>query len=190
MLIDQRPVTIAIDPGIRGAGVAFFVGPRLHQASYVVNPATSGNQTSECVSLAREVSNAVVLAMRGTVKRPVKLVTEWPRAYTFGKQKGDQNDLLPLVGVNCAVAALLQDVVGSTCELLSLHPDEWKHQVPKYTMNKRVWDILVTGEQSLVQRRNQKPPGGSIGLDHNTLDAVGIGLHAVGRLERSRVLPP
>src|SRR5262249_37275539 len=91
-----------------------------------------------------------------------------------GWPEGDQNDPPPLAGVACAVGALFPGAV-----LHSYLPRQWKGgAVDKAVMNRRVWDRLSLEERARVARL---PRGG---LSHDCLDAVGVGLHHLGRLER------
>ncbi len=202
-------VVVAVDPGIRGCGVAVFRDSVLVAAAYVASPVESGNQTAACLAMALAVwawvrdvlglpanspppsawgwlvatfpaASAWLRSLLGfdlhAATLPGELVFEWPRMYQVARQEGDQNDLPPLAGVDCAIAAMFPSASVTT-----YYPDEWKGgQVPKRVMNDRVWERLTPDEQSRVARRAR----GS--LDHNTLDAVGIGMRYLGRLARRR----
>ena len=167
--------TIAIDPGIRGCGCAVFRENELIDAAYVTNPEKTGHLTAECVSMARAVRHFVFEAIG--LPAALTVVLEWPRAYQPGKQTGDQNDLLPLAGVDGAIAALLGGAI------ITVHPDAWKGQVPKDVMNARVLERLTAIECARLPR---KPRART--YSHDMLDAVGVGLHHLGRLERKRVI--
>jgi hypothetical protein len=205
---DDRLV-LAIDPGIRGAGVALFRAGVLVRAAYVRNLVEEGCQVAACVAMARAVwewvagalglpegrpepavwrwlartfpnasewLRAVLGADAEATRLPDVVVCEWPQIYYGPKQSGDQNDLPPLAGVDAALGALFPGA-----ELVSVAPREWKGgSVDKQVMCDRVWARLSPEEQARVERR---PRGG---LDHNTVDAAGVGLWFLGRLRRRR----
>lgn len=166
---------LCIDPGIRGSGAALFssTGKQLVRAAYVKSPARAGNGPAECLSMAHAIKAWCVFY--GVDCSPERLVVEWPRVYTTSKMQGDPNDLLGLVGVDCALAGLL-------CVPVERYfPDEWKGQAPKEVMNERVKLRLSADELARIDA--------PASLLHNVLDAVGIGLHYLGRLQRTRVFP-
>ncbi len=140
---------IAIDPGVRKCGIAYFndlgVLTRAHYANH--------EETFEESRL-------------GDIF--VHLVIEMPRIYRgSGQQKGDLNDLLNLA----AVVGYMEAVFPSHTRVF---PADWKGQVPKKVMNARVFSKLTLDELRRVEREGAK--------DHNTLDAIGVGLHHFGRL--------
>lgn len=104
------------------------------------------------------------------------VVIEKPRIYPgpsrdkAGNMR-DLNDLIDLACVAGGIAALFD-----TQQIITVYPADWKGQMPKEKMNKRVLDTLTPEERKCIQ---------SVGkLDHNTLDAIGIGLHYLGRLNK------
>lgn len=155
----------AVDPGLRGCGVALFepvIG--LAWATYLPNTMIDGRGPDRHSAMARKIAHHV--AAMGGFKN---LIVEFPRIYPKGPRdrRSDPNDLLDVAGVAGAVAALFENV-------LWVFPQEWKGQVPKEVMNSRVKKRLTPEELRRIT---------SVGaLDHNTLDAVGIGLHLLGRL--------
>ncbi len=169
---------LSLDPGIRGVGVAFFQDKLLVLASYVRNPSKHGNGPAECLTMAQ-----AVVAWVNKLGVVDDLVVEWPRIYTVGKQSDgegnwrDPNDLLPLVGVDCAVAALLPNLK----EITRLYPDNWKAQNKKSVTSSRGLARLSEDEKLRVEDAGE--------LTHNLLDALVIGLYKLGRYERVRVFP-
>jgi hypothetical protein len=168
-----------LDPGIRKCGIALFHGQSLVFARTVKNPMRTGNDYAACRSMA--------LAVSIVFPRLDVLGIEWPRIYTAGKQMKDghgtnPNDLLPLVGVGAAVAMSCPDA-----EIVRLYPDEWKGQVEKIAMNLRVLGRLSDVERKAVEAKDPDP-GKPNAEGHDTWDAVGIGLHYLGRLDRVRVI--
>ncbi len=175
--------TLAVDPGIRGAGVALFVESELRAAAYVPSPLRTGNGPLECVAVAEAVD--AWLAKSGCELGALdELAVEWPQIYTAGKLVGDPNDLLPLAGVDVAIFARAHSRRTSAAVLRVAHylPHAWKGQIPKgEVFNERVLTRLTPAENLRIERAGR--------LSHNVLDAVGIGLFHLGRFERRRVFP-
>lgn len=180
--------TLSIDPGIRDCGVSYFdVDGELRAADLIVNSIKSGNDYAAIRSMALAVQK---WWGGGT---PGEIACEYPRIYTVGKQivRGgdgrahatDPNDLLPLVGVGAAIGALFPDV-----KIVRYYPDEWKGQLPKIAMNMRAMGRLSPAERARVDAADPDPAKPKA-KGHNVWDAVGIGLHHLGRLSRERVIP-
>lgn len=159
-------ILLCVDPGLRGCGCALFDEGKLVWASYVVSPVVSGRGPVAHVAMARAVHQKAVLAKAW----PAALMVEFPRVYP-GMPKTDPNDLLDLAGVAGALGALIKP-------LGHVFPSDWKGQVPKKVMNERVLLALQKDEIESIETHGAK--------DHNTLDAVGIGLHHYGRINRKR----
>jgi hypothetical protein len=174
-LTNRFSTLAAVDPGIRGCGVAVFEGGVLALCQYVVNPMEAGGGADAAATMAREVYYAIDRF------RPRALVVEWPRVYAtairLGRSKSDPNDLLALAGVDAAIAALCADHISGLGSVTSYAPSEWKGQVPKEVMLGRIRSKLTRMEDDLVDA--VKPAS----KRHNAIDAVGIGLHHIGRLK-------
>ena len=107
---------------------------------------------------------------------PHEVYIECPQIYPAGK--GDPNDLIKLairVGHCLAEAERSAGCLRTTL----VYPRQWKGQTPKPVNHRRIRATLSASEiacldRSLVDVTNS--------LQHNVLDAVGIGLYAVGRL--------
>jgi hypothetical protein len=156
--------TLAIDPGKHACGGALFFGTSLVKAAYLKGP---------------EVVYEFWRESAAAVAHPLNLILEQPMIYPgSAQQKGDLNDLLPLMLVDGQIIGLFQSRVGGFRQFSHrlVYPYEWKGQMPKAAMNKRVLKTLTETERSRIESVGAK--------DHNTLDAVGIGLWAVGRLNK------
>lgn len=104
---------------------------------------------------------------------PTELVIEMPRIYPgSGQQKGDLNDLLNLAMI---VGQVVSWANAPTSRIV--YPAQWKGQVPKKVMTNRILTKLSVEESAAIVRVGAK--------DHNTIDAVGIGLWHFGRLQCS-----
>jgi hypothetical protein len=169
---------LAVDPGIRGCGVAFFVDGRLHSAAYVKNPLRSGNRAREAAAMAEAAHRWVALL------DVEELAVEWMQVYWGDEKDKDPNDLLALCGIGAALAA----VTGA--ETTSYLVTEWKRTLKKEPCHARIRLRLDPREKEVAAAAVRA--AGSLG--HNVLDAVGIGLHHLRRLGivgpgRRRVLP-
>ncbi|WP_237077344.1 hypothetical protein [Myxococcus xanthus] len=110
---------------------------------------------------------------------PFQLVIELPRVYAASHQKGDQNDLIQLAGV---VGMLGGSLLGIDSRR-SIYPRDWKGSLDADAFIERIKQRLNAAEHLRVEL-----PATSA-LHHNVWDAIGIGLHALGRLAPRRVFP-
>lgn len=103
-----------------------------------------------------------------------RLVVEVPQVYSQRHWKGDPNDL-----VDVALAAGI--VIGRTHAgaVLTTRPHEWKGNVPKAVHQLRVLALLDTSERDILDGC-----GVVRSKLHNVVDAVGLGLWALGRTAR------
>lgn len=158
-----RRLTLAIDPGVHACGCALFLDDELALAEYVrewqSEHAWSGTGAA--------VWDWAIKACWGPEYHKT-LVIEKPQIYPGPKQE-NPNNLLDLTGVGGYIAGC----VGAD-RLVTVLPRQWKGQVPKAAMNERIFDKLTNVERGRIIRHGAK--------DHNTLDAVGIGLFHLGRL--------
>lgn len=167
LTLDYFVSTLAVDPGIRGCGYAYFEGARLYSAGYIPNTIRTGDGMIAIVEMARSIH-----AVFGGVDA---LAVEWQQIYR-GKSVGA--DLLPLSGIVSALAALCCQV--RPIPIARYLPHEWKGNITPEAMILRI--------KSRVSQDGAKlyPPRES--LAHNMWDAVGIGLHHLGRLQPRRVI--
>jgi hypothetical protein len=167
MSIYYRPgfVFTCVDPGLRGCGVAEFEGGDLLRAAYVKNPeAGRGYNAHEAMG------SAVAEWISESSER---IIIEHPRIYPGAQQqKGDLNDLLDVVACGASVAASFR-----TNYIETVFPGEWKGQVPKEMMTARISRAITDAERAKIE----KCPAS---LMHNLLDAVGLGLWKLGRLNK------
>ncbi len=178
-------ITLAIDPGVRGCGAALFENEVLCAATYVKNPATGGKRLDSAVRMAEAVARFRSLYF--PTEPPLHLVIEVPRSYDAGHQKGPQDDLIDVALVAAAVAGHIQSYCGA---VTTYYPQEWKGTVKAETFLARILERLTPSEAGrihLVGRTPLHKVPDSDSLDHNTLDAIGIGLKFLGRGERTRV---
>lgn len=167
---------LALDPGLRGCGVAVFNDEVLAWAGYTRNP-VKGDGLDAVVCMARAVKDVVPVTRD---VGGVTVVAERMQVYTAGKGKGDPNDLIPLAAIVGGIAAMF---CGTTPRTPSTwyKPREWKSTMPKGdAFTARVLERLSEFERSAIHECGA--------LSHNVYDAIGIGLFHLGRFTRRRVI--
>lgn len=181
-------VILCIDPGTRGAGAALYDGPSktLIGARYIRNPIDGGRRMDAAVALARAVEHWVTVVK---MQAPSTVACEVMRSYSADQQKGPQDDLIDVSLVSMACAAIYQP----TPKLVTYYPREWKGTLNAETCLERIVERLTkTGEHKRIELVGRLPlerVPHSDSLDHNTLDACGIGLFLLGRFAPMRVFP-
>ena len=175
---------LALDPGIVSPGAALFRNGKLVAAAQVkFAPTMSYNAAQRCI----EAADAVMAWGRKVGANPVAITFEWPQIYSEGKGKGNPNQLTPMVGVNLSVATAYMIAAAMRKQAFDIKcytPAEWIGQLPKSTRGRassspraaRILSRLDDDERAVVPDQ------------HDAIDAVGIGLHALGRLGVRRVL--
>jgi len=168
---------LAVDPSVRSVGLAeFHNGELWHCWRVISQPSNSiDSEGARWLRVSRDV-------IRSTDTLPDTIVYERPQIYRASKSKGDPNDLLGLVGVGASVAALLA-TTNPNLEIQTPTPAEWIGQIPKTTRGsalkspraQRILGRLLASERALVPDQ------------HDVIDAVGLGLHVLGRLGVRRV---
>jgi hypothetical protein len=177
---------VALDPGLRECGVAVFDRDtgELLAAGMPENSMRRARGLAVWASMATAVAVFVQAAIDElSALRPVAsvhVVSECPQVYTAGKSKGDPNDLIELAGVVGRVAGAL----GASSELSYL-PREWKGTLDGDVMVERIKGRI---DERPVERARVRLPRAA-DKHHNVWDAVGVGLHAVGRLAARKVFP-
>lgn len=156
---------LAVDPGLRACGVAEFRAGLLRRAAYVES---SGESCGEMASAVRAWYGLGGSDGAGAERAIVEL----PRVYGRGG-KGDSNDLVNLATVCGALCVALTELSPSF-----VYPGQWKGEVPKEVMMRRIIGRLSPEELAAVALPRAR------GLQHNVFDAVGIGLWAIGRIGR------
>jgi hypothetical protein len=159
-------VKIGIDPGLRHCGIAYGESS-LVRAELVLNPERTARGplawVEMCCAVMRTVPSHVL-----TGELHIEVPRYYPRQrYIKEDQNVDPNDLIELAGVVGSLATQWHSVKF-------YYPSDWKGQVPKKIMTERIRKKLRPSETENIVSVGAK--------DHNTLDAVGIFLHSIGRL--------
>jgi hypothetical protein len=154
---------ISIDPGLSGCGVAYWTADKkLQRACYVRLIGETHTPYMMAWSLKAHVSPQL----------NERVVIEKPQVY--------QNLPVPpadLIDLH-EMSSIYVGMLGRQVEWV--HPHTWKGSVKKAVMTARIPTHLTVEELPRVERVGAK--------DHNTWDAVGIGLWALGRFDRKRVI--
>lgn len=168
---------LAVDPSIVSPGVALFRDGALIAAARIrVRPAAYN--VAERALVAADAIAAWCNAMGG---QPDTVAFEWPQIYTANKSKGDPNDLIAMAAVDGALIAVLHLACimrGSTLTVRCYKPAEWIGQLPKATRGK------ASASPRAVRIASRLTPEelAQVPDQHDAIDAVGIGLHCLGRL--------
>lgn len=165
---------LAVDPSIRSPGVALFVNGQLAATACVKFPIdTAQNDGTRCLTAAKAIVQWTRAIMGTSLLDAVAF--EWPQIYKHDTPS-KANSVVPMAGVNMAVAAMF-NVLGPT-QVFAWVPAEIWGQLPKRKTGsalgsprgERIWSRLTEAERNVIIDQ------------HDSLDAVGIGLHACGRL--------
>lgn len=172
----RNETLLAVDPSITCTGWALFESGYLVACGIL--PPNADSDLRQRISWPAQYLGAAI----GCVDR---LMIEWPQVYTRAKSKGDPNDLLY---VSAVAGSVMTKVAAADCRLVK--PCDWKGQVPKpkrgeqYIIEARVLKRLGEAERAalLFIKRPRSP-----GYDDNAIDAIGLGLYALGRMTRDAV---
>lgn len=146
---------LAIDPGLRATGYAFFRGGNLASCGLIRCKLT------ERADIAAAIGRELALQFL----RPLDaIIIEVPQVYQSRLMKGDPNDL---VSIALVAGAALQ-VPAKVRRAVS--PHQWKGNTPKDVTCRRL--LMALNEQERDILADAAVPSS---LRHNILDAIGIG---------------
>lgn len=174
---------LAIDPGVLHPAAARFAGGRLIAAARTfVDPSWAALADGPRALL---VAQALVAWDREVTGRTAShIVVEWPKVYRETKMRGaDPNDLLKILGMAMAVVGLY--AAHSPIAVLSPRPDEVWGQTPKA----KTGDPWRSVRGARIKARLTPSEIGCVRASHDAIDAIGLGLWALGKFERVRVFP-
>jgi hypothetical protein len=173
------PLLVSVDPSLRSSGLAIFEGGVLvHAVSVKSKAATSADVAQRAVTMARLIVDAARPFVSPLVNedREPSVVLEWPQIYRAARAMGDPNDLPGLAAVGAAVVALLN--AHAVCIYT---PREWAGQVPKATKGDCRESPRSRRIRSRLSGLEVRVWEGLKSSDHDAIDAIGIGLHHLGR---------
>lgn len=174
---------VSFDPAVRGgAGVALWREGQLVTATAIKLPASEAPMGARCLAVA---ALAAAWLDRQCAVRVAVLVFEWPQVYSVGKSKVPPASLVPLAGVGMALAGILS--CRGPLVVRTYLPAEWTPNAG--TKSTKVREFETSMRTGRIRKRLSAAELAAIAgcKSHDTMDAVGIGLHALGRLEPIRV---
>jgi hypothetical protein len=198
---------LAIDPGMNSPGVALFStdGGTLIAATHLTMPEdwVDVEAGMRWLAVARQIRAWIAKWSGGSSDTTMSVVFEKPQWYQRGKSKGDPNQLVGIAGV----AANLTGILSCHYHLLvkSPTPSEWIGQLSKVctycqgrktaprtdgkrgrgvtrickVCNSTAWG---TPRGRYIQKRLTAAEIALVPDQNDAIDAVGIGLWALGRL--------
>ncbi len=168
---------LAVDPGLRNPAVAISRDGKLVAASRIKIPAANHklDMGQRCLNVARLIADYA----KDTFD---EIVVEWPKIYRGAKSKGDPADLFPLSGVGLAVAGIM---LGRNPNVSVVAPTahDWIGSLPKSTT---AGDVLTSPRGQRIWSRLSEEERAVVVVSHDAVDAAGILLWRLGRLERVR----
>lgn len=157
-------------------GVAVFRGGLLAHCARVTSLKIDAEQDgARWLRVARDVE--ALLRTTGDAQIVSHVIYERPQIYAASRSKGDPNNLIGLAGVGASIAALCSPI-----EVLTPTPAQWCGQLPKTTKG----SAMTSPRAIRIMSRLDAAERLRVPDQHDVVDAVGLGLHALGRLEIRR----
>lgn len=178
---------IALDPSILKCGVAAFRDGKLIRSDQISTKSIKGDPRSY-MERARAIGMLVLVWCDEYKITPRVLAAEWPHIRRESKALGDPNKIVPLAGVCSYVSGALDILLlqqSIALEIRAYLPSEWT-ATPK---NKRKPKDSPRARRIHKQLSVAELPVWDRATSHDEIDAIGIGLHALGRLTGKRVYP-
>jgi hypothetical protein len=171
-----------LDAGVsakNASGVALLspVGRCLVAAAVVRRDAKLDGLAAQ-YDIARKALSWLALVLPGFRTRLTVFAAEWPCVYPDERDVNPNTALLPLCGIIGQLSGMLPGNVRRATYL----PREWKGTIDGDVTVERIRERLSDEERAALDAVN--PPF----LRHNAADAVGIGLHYLGRMGRRRAV--
>lgn len=163
---------VAIDPGRQGLGWAHFYKGRLDACGVVPALKATRSHTQPDLGLAcAHAANWVSEALPGLPRHTARVVVERMAHYPGSKAADSKAaDLLDLQAIGAFVAGRLNPLPPTYYT-----PKQWKGSTPKAIQGRRILAALGPEEWPAAEALKGAKA-------HNALDAIGIGLHHLGRL--------
>lgn len=171
---------LALDPSINSPGIAIFRDRVLFFAGKVKLPR---GLEATCTSIGErwfKVADAIAQQALAQVNHiPFDaFIFERPQIYRGDRSKGDPNDLVGLAAIGAGVAMRIRP-----SKFWSPTPADWTGQIQKRTSGSakdspRALRIMSRLDEVELER---------VPNQHDAIDAVGLGLWALGRLTIARV---
>lgn len=152
---------LTVDPGLNGTGWAHWRNQHLQEVG-IINAASARGSV---VDRSRDIGGRV--AALAVERYAVVVACEWPAFHgsVAGEMVAKRGDLVKLTFLVGVIAGMVAPKPFMPVEI-----NRWKGQLPKTVVLDRVCDILGEGTMELL------------GVRSHAVDAVGIGLHLLGRI--------
>lgn len=189
---------LAIDPGMNSPGAALFAHDASGSALLHAHRVPIPDDYAELPDGARWmwVAREIVQWAMGPGRRIDNVVFERPQWYARAKSKGDPNQLAGVAGVAANVTGILSTTSGPLA-VFSPKPSEWIGQLPKVCpvckgkAKKKCLECKGSAWETprgRFIRSRLTPEERALAPDQNdAIDAVGLGLWALGRLKPRQV---
>ena len=181
---------LAIDPGLESPGAALFRDGVLIAAARIIVPDLGPTASHGQRALA--AADAIVNWVHHHVAQVIKVsivAHEWPQIYNASKSRANPNNLIGMAAIDGAVGCAFAFIAahrGEQLELRTYLPAEWAGQLPKDTRKGKYW-TSPRGQRIKSRLTDAEWVFASV-VNHDAGDAIGIGLHALGRLGVRRAL--
>ena len=158
-------ILLAIDPSVTCSGWAVFEDGRLVDAGILraKNLSDAAKKINEFMQTRNRFAETIAY--------------ELPQIYRGAQSKADPADIIKIAAV-----AGMWLVFCDDCST-GYSPHEWKGNVKKEVIHSRIHDRLDAHESERLRLCLKEVPAS---LQHNAMDAVGIGLKELGRFEKKR----
>lgn len=168
---------IALDPSLTKTGIAVFKGEKLIEAGHIKPPKEAKNfpLPYRLATIADEICHAFL----DSESKHFACALEYPQIYTASKAKGDPNKLAMLCALCGAVSSLL--IVSGACQVLYYKPAQWAGQVPKFEKGNTKKSPRAQRIYARLSDKERVIFDGLKNSDHDAIDAIGIGMHYLGR---------
>jgi len=164
---------VAVDPSINSSGLAFFCDGELCGTVRVLVKNDKSGTVNRAVEMARRLAGYIIAV------QPLELVSEWPQAYRPTRSKGNPGDLFGMPTVLGALVAFLHS--NAIAPTISTYlPFEWIRQIPKTSAHRDRFTSPRGAAISTRIRHTELAVFRAAGT-HDEIDAIGIGLHHLGR---------
>jgi len=160
---------LSIDPSVRATGCALWKDGQLVDVAIIRTQAT---QPTLAPATWRYITHQMHLWVG--VRAPSLMASERPVHHKGSGRKSDPETLLALAMLVGALAT------SYPCHTQLKTKAQWAGTAPKEIVCQRVLARLTPAEAQTLHDTYNGPPH----LLHNVLDAVGVGLHALGRMRK------
>jgi hypothetical protein len=161
-------VILSVDPGVKHVGLALWDDGELQRAWLA---------KTELPAICQDISDHTSPLFLEEV------VVERMQIYPGMRLRGDPNDLVSVTIVGAELVGMLRAGLRFPWPGMIatyVYPRSWKGNLKKNAHHPRIMAALSQEEISMIELPRAKA------LAHNIIDAVGLGLHKLGRMDRGK----